>query len=124
MQYDYILTCECECLVSFRKEADEECTDADAFRIEKAFCEAKGVSAYNVTCEDGIVYADVLLTFEDYVEFECDRKNYDCGVWDACVDYENEVRAGGTDAFLDALWQPTPTGYKMDVESIDSVKVY
>ena len=102
MQYDYILACECECLVSFRKEADEECTDADAIRIEKAFCDAKGVSASNVSCENGIVYADVYLKFDDYVEFECDRKNYDCGVWDACVDYENEVRAGGRTPF----WTP------------------
>lgn len=123
MQYDYSLTCEAQVLVSFCTTTGEECTDADAVRIEKALSDA-GVCATNVACEDGIVYADVLLTFEDYVEFECDRKNYDCGVWDACVDYENEVRAGGTDAFLDALWAPSPTGYKLDVESIDTVRVY
>lgn len=123
MQYDYSLTCECECLVSFHKTSGEECTDADAVRIEKAFTDA-GVCATNVACEDGIVYADIFLTFEDIVAIDCNRKFCEDAEQDTCVWYENEVRAGGTDAFLDALWAPSPTGYKLDVESIDTVRVY
>ena len=123
MQYDYSLTCEAQVLVSFCTTSGKECTDADAVRIEKALSDA-GVCATNVACEDGIVYADIFLTFEDTVPIDCDRKFCEDAEQDTCVWYENEVRAGGTDAFLDALWSPCPNGYKVEVDYIDTVKVY
>lgn len=122
MDYDYTVRCECEVLVSFSKP-ECECTDADAACIEKALSDA-GVCATNVACEDGIVYADIFLTFEDTVPIDCDRKFCEDAEQDTCVWYENEVRAGGTDAFLDALWSPCPNGYKVEVNYIDTVKVY
>lgn len=122
MQFDFSLTCEAQVLVSFHKAYGEECTDADAVRIEKAFTDA-GVCATNVACEDGIVDADIFLTFEDIVAIDCNRKFREDAEQETCIWYADEVRAGGTDAFLEAVWDSCPNGYKIEVY-IDTVKVY
>lgn len=123
MQYDYTITCEAQVLVSFHKTSGEECTDADAVRIEKAF-EKAGVCATNVACEDGIVYADLSLSFEDSVAIDCRPSACDYEEDEYRYWYEKEVRAGGTDAFLEAVLSPCPNGYKVEVDYIDTVKVY
>lgn len=123
MQYDYPITCEAQVVVSFSTTSGEECTERDAVRIEKAFSDA-GVCATNVACEDGIVYADLSLSFKDIVDIDCERKFCEDAEQDTCVWYENEVRAGGTDAFLEAVLAQCPNGYKVEVDYIDAVKVY